>query len=76
MSQLLELPLVENSLIAAYEAIVSRDLLATDNDIATIYEQYFVTAVPSLAEKSPSFERVSLVDPSIRTVLRSSTAVI
>lgn len=74
MSQLLELKKGENSLIAAYDALEQGGKLAEKNDVAALYEHYFVTAVPPISDKPPVFEKVSLVDPNIRTFIRSTTA--
>ncbi len=72
MSKLLELPRGLNSLIAAYEAIRDASTPA-QNDIAKLYEQHFVTAVPPSNVRAPDFERVSLIDPNIRTFVRANT---
>lgn len=77
MQNLLELlPQGENSLIAAYQAVVDGEGSVDDNDLTKAYEQHFATAVPPASQQAPLFERVSLVDPSIRTIVRSTTAAV
>ncbi len=75
MDKLLELPQGENSLLAAYEALLDGKNTVDENSVASVYERYFVTAVPPASVQAPVFERVSLVDPTIRTIVRSSTTV-
>lgn len=73
--KLLDLPKGENSLMAAYESVLdAKDSPERANDLVATYERFFVTAVPPAAVQAPVFERVSLVDPTIRTVIRSTTA--
>lgn len=74
MTQLLELPRGRNSLIAAYEVVEQGGKGAERENVAATYEKYFATAVPPVSVKPHAFDKVSLVDPSIRTVIRSSTA--
>lgn len=73
MSKLLELPRGLNSLMAAYEAIKDAALTAQNEEIAKVYQHHFVTAVPPSNVRAPDFERVSLVDPNIRTFVRANT---
>jgi hypothetical protein len=74
MEKLLELPQGENSLLVAYEALLEGKSTVDENNVASVYKQYFVTAVPPASVQAPVFERVSLVDPTIRTIVRSSTS--
>ena len=74
MTTSLELPKGENSLMAAYKAVAQGGTLADANQVVATYQEHFVTkAVPSTPD-SKVFERISLVDPNIRTVVRCSTA--
>lgn len=74
MDKLLELAQGENSLLVAYEALLDGKNTVDENSVASVYEQYFVTVVPPASVQVPVFERVSLVDPTIRTIVRSSTS--
>lgn len=73
MDKLLELPEGENSLMAAYQAVIDGDGAFDLEDVANVYQQHFVPAVPPISVQPPVFERVSLVDPTIRTIVRAST---
>lgn len=74
MTTLLELPKGENSLMAAYKAVEQGGTLADANQVVAAYEQHFVSrAVPGIPDPK-RFERISRVDPSIRTFVRCSTA--
>lgn len=74
MSQLLELSQDAKPLLAAYDAMKQQTVATDGGDLVAIYEQHFVTAVPPASTEAPSFERVSLTDPTIRTIIRASTA--
>lgn len=74
MSQLLELSQDAKPLLAVYDAMKQQNVATDGGDLMAIYEQYFVTAVPPASTKAPSFERVSLIDPTIKTVIRAGTA--
>lgn len=78
MSQLLELSEGVNSLIDAYDSITRNkklgDTAENDNSLVAVYEQYFTTVSPPISERPPVFERVSFVDPTILTFVRSNTA--
>jgi hypothetical protein len=76
MDKLFELPQGENSLLVAYEALLDGKNNVDEKSVASVYEQYFVTAVPPASVQAPVFERVSLVDPTIRTIVRSSTSAV
>jgi hypothetical protein len=74
MATLLELPKGENSLMVAYRAVEEGGKLDDANRVVAIYEQHFVTKAAPVKPDQKTFERISLVDPTIRTVVRSSTA--
>lgn len=74
MSQLLTtLQQERNTLIEAYESS-NRSENVNRLDLLSLYQQHFETKAQPTTEKAPVFEKVSLVDPTIRTVLRSNTA--
>jgi hypothetical protein len=74
MTTLLELPEGENSLMVAYKAVEQGGTLADEHQLMAVYEQHFVCPTAPLTTDTKMFERVSLVDPTIRTVVRCSTA--
>lgn len=74
MDKLLELPEGENSLMVAYQAVIDGSDIFDLENVADVYRQHFVPAVPPVSVQPPVFERVSLVDPTIRTIVRASTA--
>ena len=75
MSQLLTtLPQERNTLIEAYESSKKNEGLS-GHDLVVLYQQNFETKAQPVNEKAPVFEKVSLIDPTIRTVLSSTTAV-
>lgn len=72
----LQPPGTENVILSAYAAI-SKGKTDDQADLATLvakYESLFVTAVPPTQSRESHFERFSLVDPNLRTVIKSSTA--
>ena len=65
-------PMGQNPLIVAYqEGVLGRSSPITEAEITSAYESFFLAA-PSFSE-SPSFERASLVDTSIRTFVSANT---
>ena len=74
MTTLLELPKGENSLMVAYKAVEQAGTFADANQVVTDYEQYFVSKAAPVTPDAHGFERISLLDPNIRTVIRCSTA--
>lgn len=72
MSNILDLQVGENSLIAAYEAVkTGRSVLSTE-DLVKTYNAYFSPAVPAHGSGA-LFDRFALVNPAIKTVVRSTT---
>ena len=66
-------PTGENLLLAARRAIADKP--APDAaELAAEFRRHFVVTAPLPAGKPPVFERFSLVDPDIRTVIRANTA--
>lgn len=74
MTTLLELPNGENSLMLAYRAVEQSGTLADEHQVVAAYDQYFVCPAAQLTPDTKMFERISLVDPTIRTVIGCSTA--
>jgi hypothetical protein len=69
----LQLPTGDNLLMAAFRAIAEGQI--TDpTQLVAAYEQHFRSTVAVPPERPPVFERFSLVDPSIRMCVQSSTA--
>ena len=70
----LELPTGENSLMVAYKAVEEGGTLADSNQIVAAYQQHFTPTAAPVSPDAKVFERISLIDPNIRTVVRGSTA--
>jgi len=68
----LNLPVGESILFAAFRA-VSEKRAAKPTELTAVYEQYFTTIAPAPATQSQVFERFSLIDPSIKMIVQSST---
>lgn len=71
----LHLPVGENVLMAAFRA-VAEGRSAESADLVAAYEQYFTSEVRVAPSQPRVFERFSLVDPTIRMTLQSSTATV
>ena len=69
----LQLPTGENILLSAFRA-VAEGRIAEPTELVAEYERLFTTAVPVPPTQPQVFERFSLVDPTIRMTVRSSTA--
>lgn len=72
----LHLPNVENVILSAYAAI-TKERTDGQADVAVLVAQYddlFVTTAPPTQNRPSRFERFSLIDPNLRTVISSSTA--
>jgi hypothetical protein len=68
-------PAGENLLLLAHRAIADKQ--APDAaELAAEFHRHFVVTVPPPAGTPPVFERFSLVDPGIRTVIRANTAAV
>jgi len=67
----LQLPSGENIILSAYAAIKGDDQVDS-LDFVREYEHYFETAVKPATGHQGNFERFSLVDPTIRTVIKST----
>lgn len=74
MTTRLELPKGENSLMVAYKAVEQAGTFADANRVVTDYHNYFVSRAAPLTPDAKVFERISLIDPNIRTVVRCSSA--
>ena len=72
----LQLPSTENVILSAYAEIVKEraDDQADPATLVALYDNLFVTAVPPAQNRPSNFERFSLVDPNLWTVIKSSTA--
>jgi hypothetical protein len=71
----LHLPIGENILMAAYLA-VAEGRSSDPSELVASYEQHFKSTVTVPPAQPPVFERFSLVDPSIRMTVQSSTATV
>ena len=71
----LRLPVGENPLLSAYDVVVRREQAAPE-DLAAEYARYFVSTAPLAQGRPLVFERFSLVDPAIRTVVRATTIIV
>jgi len=71
----LSLPVGENILMAAYRAVTD-GRVAEPAELVAAYEQHFTPTVSVSPVQPPVFERFSLVDPTIRMTVRSSTATV
>jgi hypothetical protein len=69
----LQLPTGENILLSAFRAMAEGELTESTELVAE-YERHFITAIPAQPAHPPVFERFSLVDPTIRMTVQSSTA--
>lgn len=67
----LQLPGGENIILSAYVSMKSANQ-AQPMDFALEYQRYFVTAVEAATGSHGKFERFSLVDPTIRTVIKTT----
>ena len=74
MDKLLQLVGGENSLLSAYESMVSGKTAVADGALQDEYARYFRTEVTTGSVDAKALEKFSLTDPSIRTVIASSTA--
>lgn len=71
----IQLPSGENIVLSAYEVVANRQ--PTDAaGLAVEYERHFVTSIKPSHGSSSVFERFSLVDPTIRTVITSTTKLV
>jgi hypothetical protein len=73
MTTLLEMPDGENSLITAYKAITQGRNQPDKDTVKTEYEQHFVSKSDPFTKNSKVFERISLVDPTIITIVGCNT---
>lgn len=65
---------VDDSLISAFKSLKEQGSLnLRTDDISEQYTKYFQTAEPNLNLQHHYFERFSLVDPTIRVILTSTT---
>ena len=70
----LKSPTSENILLAAFRALEQESAISPEEMVAN-YDRYFKSSVAEPLEKSPVFERFSLVDPSVRLTIQSHTSI-
>lgn len=73
----LQLPEGENLILAAFASLSNAQAQAVNpNDIIHQYESHFITSVDpgQPGHRNNRIERFSLVDPTIQTVIKSSTS--
>lgn len=66
------LPCNENVILSAYAAITESSQVEPEALVAE-YKRLFVSAVQPVQGRTSVFERFSLVDPNLRTIIQSST---
>ena len=66
-------PTGENLLLKAYRAVIEKQE-ADAGELVAEFQRHFVVTVPPPANNPQVFERFSLVDPGILTVLQANTA--
>lgn len=69
----LQLPTGENILLSAFRAVAEGRIVEPAKLVAE-YERHFITAVPVPPTQPHTFERFSLVDPTIRMTVQSNSA--
>ncbi|MER2540015.1 MAG: hypothetical protein ABTQ26_12310 [Azonexus sp.] len=67
-----QLPGGENIILSAYASMTKNDQTA-QVDLVSEYERHFVSAVKSATGRQVNFDRFSLVDPTIRTIIKSTS---
>jgi hypothetical protein len=67
-----QIPSGENIILSAYASLMN-DAQTAPTDLVSEYERHFVTAVKPSTGRQGNFERFSLIDPTIRTIVKSST---
>jgi hypothetical protein len=65
-------PTGENLLLMAYRAVADKQTPEAA-ELAAEYRRHFVVTAPPTSGEPQPFERFSLVDPDIRTVIRANT---
>lgn len=68
----LKLPTGENSVLIAYDEVRENSVMSAEEMGAHYTHNFGAPQLPP-SEARPVFERFSLVDPTIRTVIQSST---
>ena len=68
----LMLPLGQNSVLIAYDEIHKNTYMKAEEMVAQYNHNFEAPQLPP-PDARPVFERFSLVDPTIRTVIQSST---
>lgn len=77
MSDFLKYLAVDNSLLSAFKSLKEQGTpCMRTKDISEQYSKYFQTAEQNPNLHNRYFERFSLVDPTIRVILTSSTKTI
>lgn len=71
----LKLPAGENSVLSAYDVIRKNKSMEAEEMIGN-YNLHFGTPPLPSSYARPFFERFSLIDPTIRTVIQSSTTML
>jgi hypothetical protein len=63
----------ESSLLEAYRSLKNGNVALSGNDVRDLYAKTFHLAVPPHDGRQAGFERVTIVDPNIRTVMGTAT---
>lgn len=71
----LNLPTGENSVLSAYDMIRKNKGMKAEEMVGS-YNLHFGASPLTPSSARPVFERFSLVDPTIRTVIQSSTTIL
>lgn len=69
----LQLPVGENILLAAFNAVDQKRSVSSSELVAE-YDRFFKTSVVAPLAQPQIFERFSIVDPAIRLTIQSTTA--
>ena len=73
MGSMLDLIGGENSLMAAYKALVDGVDPTPNDKLLAVYMEHFQAVHPAGGMNSKALDKFSLADPSIRTLTTSST---
>jgi len=69
----LQLPTEGNIVLDAFNALYESTPIDSA-ELVAVYSRYFATAIEPLPGHRRVFERFSLADPTIRTVIKSTTS--
>lgn len=70
----LQVPVGENILLSAFRDVNNESATKTSDELMAEYERHFKTTVPTPPVQPQIFERFSLIDPTIRMTVKSSTS--